>query len=315
MGPLWGPLLFPKNSFISLQKLDFHLKLLWLKVSLEFVPLISGSWGDSIRTSLNLLVPRSAGLLLQAFPAWGEGIPFPPNGDVTRMWDREKIQEPSQPWWLLSVPQLWQGQAQFFYFPIDIASLQSFYWAIPAIKKKKKKDGGGYLNLPDWTKRNSLWFKWWDFSYVLAEGPAGRVLGDASMTLRHFGVSWVSLKVLLDPPGNSPWFYSSPDDGCHEICPSPVTLWQPLSCHLIDVYTAINTLLFISALRTSPWFVGSLVFVKCFGKSGGQSGVISGFVWKRNTLKGRLFIYFILFLGEDAEGRVNYSSRSCQERN
>lgn len=36
----------------------------------------------------------------------------------------------SQPWGLLSVPQSYQGQAQwflFFFFPIDIVSLQSFY--------------------------------------------------------------------------------------------------------------------------------------------------------------------------------------------
>lgn len=64
--------------------------------------------------------------------------------------------------------------------------------------------------------------------------------------------------------------------------------------------------LFIPALSPSPRCVGSFVLLKCFGRS----GVISGFVWKRNTLKGGLFIYFVLFLGGDAEGGVNHSARS-----
>lgn len=53
---------------------------------------------------------------------------------------------------------------------------------------------------------------------------------------------------------------------CHQICPSPEALWHPQSCYLIDVYTAINTLLFISALSASPRFGGSFMFLKCFGK-------------------------------------------------
>lgn len=82
---------------------------------------------------------------------------------------------------------------------------------------------------------------------------------------------------------------------CHEICPSPVTLWQPLSCYLIDVYTAINTLLFISALSTSPQFVGSFMFLKCFGKSGGQSESYFRFCFKKKHPERQIIYLFILF--------------------
>lgn len=84
---------------------------------------------------------------------------------------------------------------------------------------------------------------------------------------------------------------------------------------MIDVYTAINTLLFISALSTSPRFVGSFMFLKCFGKSGGQSESYFRFCFKKKHPERQIIylFYFILFLGEDAEGFVNRSARSSQE--
>lgn len=78
------------------------------------------------------------------------------------------------------------------------------------------------------------------------------------------------------------------------------------------VYNVINAPLFISAVSTSSQFVGSLMFLKYFGKSGGQSEVISGFVLKK-TPKDNLFIYFLVFLEEDAKGHINHSAISSQE--
>lgn len=202
-------------------------------------------------------------------------------------------------------------------------------------KNNKKKE---HLSSPGWTKRNSLWFKRLDFSYVLAEGPVWEVMGDALMALRPFGAS------CKDPPGclskcschSSGIHRATPRWSrlqapaschvccaacytsaswcccCHEICPSLMTLWQPLSRYLIYVYNVINTFLLISAVSTSSWFVGSLMFLKYFGKTRGQSGVISGFVLKK-TPKHRLFIHFLVFLEEDAKGHVNHSAISSQK--
>lgn len=54
------------------------------------------------------------------------------------------------------------------------------------------------------------------------------------------------------------------------------------------------------------------MFLKYFGKSRGQSEVISGFVLKNQNLKDNLFIYFIVFLEEDAKGHINHSAISSQ---
>lgn len=79
---------------------------------------------------------------------------------------------------------------------------------------------------------------------------------------------------------------------CHEIRSSLPTLWQPPSCYLIYVCNAINTFLFISTVSTSSRFAGSFMFLKYFGKSKGQSGVISGFVKKKkHPARQILFIY------------------------
>lgn len=99
---------------------------------------------------------------------------------------------------------------------------------------------------------------------------------------------------------------------CHKVCPSLMSLWQPQSCYLIYVYNVINAPLFISAVSTSSQFVGSLMFLKYFGKSRGQSEVISGFVLKKKNLKDNLFIYFLVFLEEDAKGHINHSAISSQ---
>lgn len=113
-------------------------------------------------------------------------------------------------------PSVLPGTGTIFIFPHRHSVIAKLLLSNSSHREKKKKNEkkGEYLNLPEWTRRNSLWFNWLDFSYVLAEGPAGGVLGDASMALRPFGVSWVSLKVLLDPPGNTPWFYTSADGCC-----------------------------------------------------------------------------------------------------
>lgn len=187
----------------------------------EFGVCSADLWKDPIHTPLNLLLLGRAGLVPQGISAPGiTWVPSVaggvPDGDGQRFGTGRRCR---------NLPTLGAAQCPsvlpgtgtvvfIFFFPIDIVSLQSFYWEISAIKKGKKKEE--YLNFPDWSKSNSLWFDCSDSSSVM---------GDAPMALRLFGVSWVSLKVLWDPPGSPWWFWTSADGCCQEICPSPVALW------------------------------------------------------------------------------------------
>lgn len=210
----------------------------------EFGVCSADLWKDPIHTPLNLLLLGRAGLVPQGISAPGiTWVPSVaggvPDGDGQRFGTGRRCR---------NLPTLGAAQCPsvlpgtgtvvfiYFFFPIDIVSLQSFYWEISAIKKGKKKEE--YLNFPDWSKSNSLWFDCSDSSSVM---------GDAPMALRLFGVSWVSLKCsgILQgaPDGFGPQLMVAARRFAHHQ-------WH-FGCYLIGVYSAINTLLFISALSTS----------------------------------------------------------------
>lgn len=221
----------------------------------EFGVCSADLWKDPIHTPLNLLLLGRAGLLAQGISAPGiTWVPSVaggvPGGDGQRFGTGRRCR---------NLPTLGAAQCPsvqpgtgtvvfIFFFPIDIVSLQSFYWEIPSIKKRKKKIKFS------WLKQEQFLVVWLVRLQLCA--------GGAPMALRLFGISWVSSKcsgILQGAP--------------HGFVPQLMVVVRRFAhhqrhfgCSLIGVYPAINTLLFISALSTSPRAVGSFLFLKCFWK-------------------------------------------------
>lgn len=115
----------------------------------EFGVCSADLWKDPIHTPLNLLLLGRAGLVPQGISAPGiTWVPSVaggvPDGDGQRFGTGRRCR---------NLPTLGAAQCPsvlpgtgtvvfiYFFFPIDIVSLQSFYWEISAIKKGKKKRG------------------------------------------------------------------------------------------------------------------------------------------------------------------------------